>query len=159
MAGYSKELADWVEGVLSKHNIRSSRQAENSVDGVLSYATLNNMRNGRKVSAQSVILFADKFGISPDIGLRACGYVGMADAVESSTSVGENLVLLPPANEGLSKGDELTYEPLDHDEEELVSFYRGIPPIMQPAAKAALKAILDSMPDGEDFGTFGKKAE
>lgn len=154
MAGNSKQLAEWVEEVLSKRNIKSSRQAETSMDGALSYATLNNMKNGRKVSAQSVILFAQHFGISPDVGLRACGYIGMADAVEGSNRIGNE-----DGSIGADAGqpvDDLTYEPLTDAEEELVSFYRGVAPTLQPAALAAWKAMIEKLPDPEEYSGFGK---
>lgn len=153
MAGYSKQLADWVEEVLSKDNIKSARQAETSVDGVLSYATLQNMRNGKKVSYDSVIKFATAFNTSPNPGLRACGYLGLEDIAEGEQGHKEDGgVDEPPA-------EELIYEPLSEEEGQVLRFYHGINPILQPKALAILKALMDEDPDYEEGKVYGKKAE
>jgi hypothetical protein len=158
MAGISEELRVWVGEVLSKHNITSSRQAENAVDGVLSYATLNNMMNGRKVSAQSIMLFARKFGLSPDKGLRACGYLGLSDEEEPAKAIVPSNVE-DSEDQPLNPKDDLTYEPLSDEEGQVLRFYHGINPILRPKALAILKTLMDEDPDYEEGRVFGKKAE
>jgi len=151
MAGYFEQLAEWTEAVLSKHNIKTSRQAE--VRAGISYSTIQNMRNGKRPSPQSLVTFATNFDEDPAEALIAAGYHDMAQA-----RTGRETPERPTPR--AEQAPELTYEPLSDDEEEVVSFYRGMPPTMRAGAKAALKAMLDSLPGpDDDLPTYGKRTK
>ena len=57
---------------------------------------------------------------------------------------------------GYAPTQELTYEPVE-DEVELLAFYRGIPTEFQPAAKAAVKGILDAAAKKNEGKVVGRR--
>lgn len=123
--------AEWLKSVLERHGITSSRQAEIRTNGTVTYGTIWNMLKGRRPSEGVIVKIAHAFGEDVGDALRACGYEDVADMLEVSGRTG-----------GASSGrNELKYETAD--EEEILSFYRGTAPDLQPAAKATLKALLE----------------
>jgi len=149
-------ISKWTKGILDG---RSSRWAELKTSNRVSYGTIENLKRGKQVDVNLFIIFAETFKQDVIESLRLCGYDEMVRVLREYGEGGGNADTSPIEQRNETVDEGLTYEPLTQDEEEVVSFYRGINPIMRPAAKASLKALLDSMPDAEDWTTFGKKAE
>jgi hypothetical protein len=150
---YDDKLARYVRALMDSKGITSSRQAEMKTG--VSFGSIQNMLHGKRVKVGLFVQFIKPFGVDVGEALRECGYTDMAYAVQGRPPEDSNV----PVVEEKPPDNALTYEPLDHDEEEMVSFYRGMAPVMRPAAKAALKAMLDSMPDADEWSGFGKKTE
>ena len=150
---HNTTFKEFLAALMKEHGITSSRQVR--IRTGVSHTTIEAILTGTQPSVETALRIASGFKVDHVEALKAAGFEDLADDMLSGLSKSAEKA---GAEEDAARTD-LTYEPLDHDEEELVSFYRGMPAMMRPAAKASLKALLDSMPDAEDFGTLGKKAE
>jgi transcriptional regulator with XRE-family HTH domain len=55
--------------------------------------------------------------------------------------------------------DDSINDPPEDEEGEVLRYFRKIPPLMRPQAKAVLRAFIEQQPDYEEGRVFGKKAE
>lgn len=84
MPNYVDDFAKWVRRVLDEHNVKSSRQAE--VRSKVSFATIQNMLNGRVPEATIVIRFAAAYGEDVGAALRLAGYDDIAGVWETGAA-------------------------------------------------------------------------
>lgn len=55
--------------------------------------------------------------------------------------------------------DDSIDDPPEDEEGEVLGFYRKIPPMMRPQARATLRSFIEQEPDYEEGRVFGRKAE
>lgn len=149
---HNNTFGEFLTKLMEMHGITSSRQAR--IRTGISHTTIEALLAGTQPSVETALRIASGFKADQVEALRAAGFDELADDMQAG--IERAITEARAANVSENDTTELTYEPLDHDEEEVVSFYRGMAPTMRPAAKAALKAMLDAMPDAEDWPTYGR---
>jgi transcriptional regulator with XRE-family HTH domain len=75
---------------------------------------------------------------------------------EPSAETIENLASVLRTKVGYLYGEISDDEAGDH---EIMLYYRGLPPTLKPAARAALKAMHDAQDEEDGGGTIGRRAE
>jgi hypothetical protein len=134
------EFGAWVSRVLEENGNPSLRQTGKRVD--IPYTTIKNMKDGRQVSAETVILFARAFSQDIPTALRLARYEDLAALWEQRTHS------LPTPNK----------EPdLDAEIPALLAAYQGLPVEMKAGIRAMIFAAHQEHQRNQT--THGKKAE
>jgi len=89
MAGsYDEKIEEWTRAVLARYGIKSARQAEIRARGLVTFSTIQNMMNGRRVTEGVVIRFAHVFKEDIPGALRVFGHEDIADLWETGAISG-----------------------------------------------------------------------
>jgi transcriptional regulator with XRE-family HTH domain len=149
---YNNEFGEWLRELLAGHGITSSRQVRQRTG--ISHTTIDDILKGTRPSVETAIRIATGFGEDISRALQLAGYDDIVAAWQGSGEAEK-----PGSEEPVeATGGEqrLSYEPVE-DEAELVSYYRGLPPTLRPAAKATVKALHDAVREASEPTTYGRR--
>ena len=132
-----------VRAAMGTLSSRGASQKMASRGYTLNHSTINNMRNGQAVESDSVIKFALAFQMDLDQLLEAFGHHTTARDIK--------------ANEAAS-----IQHILDPDEEEMLRFYRGLPPELRSPIKDSMRGFVtakDLMNKREKARSIGRRVD
>jgi transcriptional regulator with XRE-family HTH domain len=139
----NNNLADWITGIVTKPDGTRLTLRQVEAKTGIPYSTVKALLDGRNVSPETIIRFAEAFHVSIPEGLRLAGFEDIAEIWETGA-----------APQQAQDDPQQDAEPQDESEGEVLLYYRGVPDHMKPAALKILKSLMDD--DSEDIPTIGK---
>jgi len=111
---------------------------------------------GERIQSRREYLGIDRKTVADTLGMttQAIGHYETGRSQVPAETLPRLAKLLGVTVDWIVGNDE---EELDVDERDVLQYYRGMPPQLRPAARAALRAMFREEDEGE--GTIGRKSE
>jgi transcriptional regulator with XRE-family HTH domain len=138
----NNNLANWITGIVTKPDGTRLTLRQVEAKTGIPYSTVKALLDGRNVSPETIIRFAEAFHVSIPEGLRLAGFDDIAEIWE--TGAAPQQVHHDPQHD----------EEPDGEEGEVLLYYRGVPDHLKPTAKKLLKSLMED--DSDDIPTMGK---